>query len=369
MASVGFNVYERLYSMLARDDSGQVLDAEYSVEQDGELLALLLESSSGPAGSRPARNTDYRRALALLLGRLRALGAVLNDGLVDSAFTQRRGIPEADRRLLPSPIRLVDEPDMENLRLRLTSAQSRIGQAPDASKGGNSSKRIRLRLAVPGFLPEDGDRLAIELMTPAWEVSLSQLSRAGQDVPEDAVVRVEKNPVEGDGQTVDVAEPQSADAEQVAEAVARAAGKFERRTTGQGFQLDQDVRVAIEAHAMNAAAMFFRAGWDVEDVHGNKSYDLVCRRRGEVKHVEVKGTITDAAEVILTPNEVRHARDYPCTALFILSNITVDRAEDGSVKVAGGKQRLYDPWHIDDDGTLVPLGFRYQLPGVTGCRA
>ena len=35
-----------------------------------------------------------------------------------------------------------------------------------------------------------------------------------------------------------------------------------------------------------------------------ESYDLICRRGDEVKHVEVKGTTTDGAEVILTPNEV-----------------------------------------------------------------
>jgi hypothetical protein len=358
------NDRERLYPVLARDDSGQVLDAEYSVEQDGEQLALILESASGPADSRPPRNTDYRSALTLLLGRLRALGAVLHDGLVDSAFTQRRGIPEAERRLLPSPIRLVDETDMEALRLRLTSGQSRIGQAPGISKGGNSSKRIRLRLAVPGFSPEDAGRLAAELLTPAWEVSLSpspEGSRAGQAVPEDAVTPVEETPFEGDGRVVDKVATQSAEAEQVAEAVAQAAGKFVRRGRGQGFQVDQDVKVATEAHAMNAATEFYCAGWAVEDVHGNESYDLICRRGGEVKHVEVKGTTTDGAEIILTPNEVRHAREYPCTALFVVSNITVERADDGTVTATGGEQHLYDPWHIDD-GTLMPLGFRYQGP-------
>lgn len=101
--------------------------------------------------------------------------------------------------------------------------------------------------------------------------------------------------------------------------------------------------------------------WDVEDVHGTKSYDLICRRGDEVKHVEVKGTTTDGAEVILTRNEVRHAREHPCTVLFVVSDITVERAEDGTVTATGGKQHPYDPWHLDD-GTLTPLGFRYQVP-------
>jgi hypothetical protein len=150
-------------------------------------------------------------------------------------------------------------------------------------------------------------------------------------------------------------------AEQAMEAVIDAAGKLARRGGGQGFQHDQVVKVAVEVHAMNAATEFYREDWDIEDVHGTESYDLICRRHCEVRHVEVKGTTTDGAEVILTPNEVRHAREYSRTALFILSNITIERADDGTVTAAGGDRNIFDPWPIDD-GTLTPLGFRYQVP-------
>ena len=112
---------------------------------------------------------------------------------------------------------------------------------------------------------------------------------------------------------------------------------------------------------MNAATEFYRTAWDVEDVHGRESYDLICRRGNEVKHVEVKGTTTDGAQVILTPNEVTHAREHSYTALFVLSGITVERAEDGTVTATGGQHRCHDPWRLDD-GTLTPLGFRYQVP-------
>jgi hypothetical protein len=132
-------------------------------------------------------------------------------------------------------------------------------------------------------------------------------------------------------------------AEQAMQAVIDAAGKIARRGGGQGFQLDQDVKVAVEVFAMNAATEFYREDWDVEDVHGTESYDLICRRHGETKHVEVKGTTTDGFEVILTPNEVRHAREYSGTALFILSNITIERADDGTVTAAGGNRNLFDP--------------------------
>ena len=150
-------------------------------------------------------------------------------------------------------------------------------------------------------------------------------------------------------------------AEQAEQAVKDAAGKVARRGRGQGFQLDQETKVAIEAHAMNMATEFYATAWDVQDVHGTESYDLICRRGGEAKHVEVKGTTTDGEEVILTPNEVRHARDYPSTALFVVSNIVVERAEDGTVTATGGKHHCYDPWRLND-GTLIPVGFRYQVP-------
>ena len=113
---------------------------------------------------------------------------------------------------------------------------------------------------------------------------------------------------------------------------------------------------------MNMATAFYATDWDVEDVHGRESYDLVCRRGDEEKHVEVKGTTTDGAEVILTPKEVEHAREMTDVALFIVSNVAVERSDDGTVTATGGIRHHHDPWHIDD-GTLVPLGFKYQVPG------
>jgi hypothetical protein len=156
--------------------------------------------------------------------------------------------------------------------------------------------------------------------------------------------------------------PIQSPAEQAMAAVLDAAGKVARRRKGQGFQLDQEVKVAVEVRAMNAAAEFYGEHWDVEDVHGSESYDLICRRDGAIKHVEVKGTVTDGSEVILTPNEVRHAREYPDTALFVLSNIIIGRAADGTITATGGVRHRYDPWHVDDEA-LRPLGFRYQVPG------
>jgi hypothetical protein len=87
-------------------------------------------------------------------------------------------------------------------------------------------------------------------------------------------------------------------AEQAMQAMIDAAGKIARRGGAQGFQVDQNVKVAVEVCAMNAATEFYREDWDVEDVHGTESHDLICRRHGEVKHVEVKGTTEDGVDGI-----------------------------------------------------------------------
>lgn len=312
------------------DDRGRELDADYHSEPESPHIALILESRSGRNPPQAPRNRDYNPALELLLTRLGRLGAVLVDALLDTGYTQRLGIPEADRRLIESPIPLALEPDMALLRRQIGNAQAKIGRTSEGSAGGESRKRIRLRVDVPNYQPRDAARLAERLAAPVTETAAKVLRYS---------------PVE-----------------QAEEAVHDAAGKAVRRGTGQGFQRDQEVKAKVEAHAMNMATEFYSGkGWAVQDVHRAESYDLLCLRNGEVRHVEVKGTTEDGAMVLLTPNEVRHARENPCTALFVVSNVEVEPTEDGTINIKGGVYHLNDPWHIDD-GVLIPLGFRYQVP-------
>jgi hypothetical protein len=148
------------------DDDGRSLDARYFMEPDGPYIALVVESRSGVSGSRPPRNPDYNQALMLLLARLGQLNALLVDALVDSRHVRDLGVPEADRRLILTPIRLALEPDMAALRRRMGTAQAKIAQAPGATKGGNATKRIRLRLQVPRYQPSDAGHLAATLAAP-----------------------------------------------------------------------------------------------------------------------------------------------------------------------------------------------------------
>lgn len=144
------------------------------------------------------------------------------------------------------------------------------------------------------------------------------------------------------------------------EAVEPAAGNRGRRR-GQGFAADQAAKTAVEARAMNAALAHFSTSWQVEDVHGNASFDLRCTDGSAELHVEVKGTTTVGEEVLLTPNEVRHARTFGHVALFVLAGIEVVRRPDGTVEASGGRPTVFDPWTIDD-GVLEPIGFKYRVP-------
>ncbi|KAB1923407.1 hypothetical protein F8280_15970 [Micromonospora noduli] len=157
--------------MRLTDNQGSRLDAEYSAEPDGDHLAIILESQGGV----PRRNRHYREALLLLLHRLQDLGALIEVALVDSRVTQRNNIPESERTILAGPVPLVGVPDLGALRRRLTTRQTTIAQRPGV-RGGNSTKRVRIRLTVPGYSPADAGRLAADLagMRP-------ESKEAGQD--------------------------------------------------------------------------------------------------------------------------------------------------------------------------------------------
>ena len=137
-----------------------------------------------------------------------------------------------------------------------------------------------------------------------------------------------------------------------------AAGK---RPRGQGFRADPAERRAVELRAMAIATALLEAdSWDVDDVSASRSYDLECTRNGEMLHVEVKGTTGDGLSVLLTPGEVRHARDHGA-ALVVVSNITLERnPQSGEWVGTGGEPAVLNPWDVDADGELIPTGYEYR---------
>lgn len=158
------------------DGSGRLLDASYVVERDIDCLALIMESRSGKSKAGPGRNSEYNDCLNILLTRLGSLGAILLDALVDSRKTQELDLPESERRLIATPVQLAQEHDIDGLRRRMGTAQAKIGQIPGAIKGGNSTKRIRLRLDVPGYQLSQAAHLAETLAAPVQELRTTPLA-------------------------------------------------------------------------------------------------------------------------------------------------------------------------------------------------
>lgn len=188
--------------MYAQDDDGKRLDAKYEVERDGEGLALVMFSASGASGGRQPRNPDYQQALLVLLQRLKDLGAVLDDALVDSNDTRRRRVPEDERRITDPPIKLSAVPDVSSLRKELQYRQSRVARSPGAGRDGNATRKVRLRLTVPDYTADDFRRLEIVLAQPIGEDTYVSADEAapepGQTFAEGAVKQVTVNKYERD---------------------------------------------------------------------------------------------------------------------------------------------------------------------------
>ena len=142
--------------------------------------------------------------------------------------------------------------------------------------------------------------------------------------------------------------------------------KKSNKSSGQGFGLSSAERKAVEQRAMEVVSKEMKKqGWKVEDVHKekNRGYDFVFKKQEKLIYCEVKGTQNSDAKVILTKNEVIAAeKNYPNSALYIVSGIFLDRSKK-PVKASLGKLSLKKyPWEIKKDineKKLVTLSYQY----------
>jgi hypothetical protein len=129
---------------------------------------------------------------------------------------------------------------------------------------------------------------------------------------------------------------------------------------GQEFGLNVEQRRVVERYAMDRAEEHYASAWDVRDVSSKARFDLLCTKDGRELHVEVKGTTGIGKFVLLSRNEVEHARMFPSVALFVVSGIVLKRSEEGTWVASAGNIAVYEPWRIDSCN-LTPLTFRCQL--------
>ena len=74
----------------------------------------------------------------------------------------------------------------------------------------------------------------------------------------------------------------------------------------------------------------------------------------------MKGTTTSGEEIILTSNEVEHARAHRSRCmLFILYQIEVADGPEGPA-AAGGTRRVLWPWDVDA-GRLAPISYKCRI--------
>ena len=132
------------------------------------------------------------------------------------------------------------------------------------------------------------------------------------------------------------------------------------RGKGQGFNITPELRKKIETYSVSKAKKYFeKLGFSVKNVGSTHSYDLECKKSGNILRVEVKGTQSAGESIILTPNEIESARNHE-TALYILHSISVTQ-KDQKYKLSGGKELIMNPWKIDKQGKLKSISFIYYL--------
>jgi hypothetical protein len=298
------------------DHDGDALVSTFSVEPFEGATSVTLASAGGTAAKH------YPTALRLLVERLAAVDARLVDAFVDSHDTRRKGLTREQTRLhlrgdRSYPLRVAAD-DPEQLRLAIGAAQEPIGQEP-GDEGGNRNKRIRL---------------LVEPTSDPFPVDLEGFLSAGSTTP-----------------------PEIEDVLNTAEA---AAGKQPGRRR---FRQSAGERRAIELRAMDVAEEYLTelGCAQFENVSAHESYDLRCRLDGQEVHVEVKGTTSEGARVLLTRNEVAHAREYhPNVALVVVSGITLTARGDDA-RADGGQPCAILPWELLDDA-LEPIAYECIVP-------
>jgi hypothetical protein len=213
--------------------------------------------------------------------------------------------------------------------------------------------------------------LVVELEDPAFQVlpgaSRPKKALRGSVLPKDHPVHEalsRKTVVYPPGTRNSIRYETSPDVDGLVEAGSPAA-MFETRdrpgAVGQGLQMDPEVRKAIEDAAQDRLMNHYRdLGWTVTDTRQNRPYDAVADNGTERIYLEAKGTQSQGDSVIVTPNEVQHARRHPGACVMgVWSGMSV---VDGVVDRKAGDFRIL-PFRPEDQD-LRPRDFDWMLPGA-----
>lgn len=133
------------------DADGALLRADYTLEKAGHNWKFWLESGGGARIAANTRNPDHARALAVIMERLKSIGAQLEDALVDSKRTRDAALTENQRRVLPSeiqrPVPLAHISHIGALAIEMRGNGAAVQRLK--ATGGNREKRLLLVFSLP----------------------------------------------------------------------------------------------------------------------------------------------------------------------------------------------------------------------------
>lgn len=134
--------------MYLLDDSGRLVDSEFSLDVDHASTCVIVESSGGadPSAGVERRNPHYNELVNILLTRIGRGGALISRVVLESKIVEELPIEERTAHLaLPYPIR-VNESQVDELRRMIGRTIAGMHRADGAKSRGNAQKRIRIML-------------------------------------------------------------------------------------------------------------------------------------------------------------------------------------------------------------------------------
>jgi hypothetical protein len=125
-----------------------------------------------------------------------------------------------------------------------------------------------------------------------------------------------------------------------------------------GYITNSELKTAIEKYAMLTAENYYKElNYEILDTSRGNPYDLLVFKDKEKICIEVKGTQTVGSKVILTKNEVVHAKKEK-TLLFIVHSV-INEKKNGKYIISGGKKKILK-LEITKENTM-PISYYYVV--------
>lgn len=123
---------------------------------------------------------------------------------------------------------------------------------------------------------------------------------------------------------------------------------------------DSEFRREVAEHARDKVVKHYRSLGGDKFEKTLRPFGVLVETRGERRSILVKGSTGTTAEVELTADDVRSARNR-LTDLAVVDDIACSRSEDGTASTSGGRLRIWRDW-APGDADLRAVLYEYSLP-------